>query len=302
MRGSEALFRKFPSITEVEIMRKMFLWSLKLSSVLIQSLALAQSGREPRLLYNSEGKYEPVGWYVGAGICKMIPRPAREDLTGYNEQDDTLFSGSYERNGGVGIFLEAGRHHFFRQSAICNHADYGLTYHAAKGSENFSGVPNCSASMFNVKYLGITGHLTRNAPLSDRVWFHLGLGLRCEAGIIRRNSQGAFYGVNFKQPHFLHGQSTLRIGMGWKPEPGIYLVPSLEFSILNVFPFEGAVGTLPFFNGRFRPVFISLRVMWLNGKKNRVCEGQPGTDPNLEKEYKREKSNLWGPEMRGKKK
>ncbi len=270
--------------------------------VLSPAYAQVQRGRQPKLIYNPEGKYESYGWYVGGGICKMLPRPQREELTGYTESDDTLFSGNYERNGGVGIFLEAGRHHFFRPTAIFNHADYGLTYHAAKGSENFSGIPNASGSLFNEKYLAATGHLTRNAPLSDRFWFHVGLGLRCEAAIIRRNSSGAFYGAELKQPTFVHAQSTLRLGMGWKPEPGIYLSPALEFSILNVFPFEGAIGTLPYFNGRFRPVFISLRVMWLNRKKDRVCEGQPGSDPNLEKKYKREKSNLWGPEMRGMKK
>ena len=286
------------------IIRRTFEVMLLLIPVVLGTHTIAQSHqvRQPKLLYNPEGKYESHGWFIGGGICKMFPRPAREDVTGYDEKDDTLYSGSFERGGDIGIYIEAGRHHFFRPTALFNHADYGLTYHAAKGSENFSGIPNPSGSMFNEKYVAASGHLTRNAPLSDRFWFHLGLGLRCEVAVLRRNNQGAFYGANFKQPAAVHAQSTVRIGMGWKPEAGIYVVPSLEYAVLNVFPFEGAVGTLPYFNGRFRPVFLSLKVMWLNRKKDRVCAGQPGTDPDLEKKYKREKSQLWGPEMRGGKK
>lgn len=283
-------------------MRRVAIHFVAIVVIHFDTVAQAYQKRQPKLLYDPEGKYESYGWYIGGGICKMLPRGINEELTGYTESDDTLYSGKYSRSGGIGIYLEASRHHFFRPNAIFNHADYGLSHHAAKGSENFSGIPLSSGSLFNEKYIAATGHLTRNAPLSNRLWFHLGLGLRCEAAIIRRNSRGAFYGAELKQPAFVHAQSTLRLGIGWKPEPGIYIVPSLEFSVLNVLPFEGALGTLPYFNGRFRPVFLSLRVMWLKGKKDRICEGQPGADPDLERHHKREKNDLWGPEMRGKKK
>ena len=150
--------------------------------------ALAQQGRDLRPIFVSGGNFKNSGWFFSPGIASMMPTPRSEQLTGYDSQSvpDTLYSGEFSRDGGLGLYLEAGRHHFVRWGPI-HHVDYGLSYKMLRGTEEFQGVLRgdtgafasyAANASFNDSYLGAFGNLSNMIQLSNRFWIQNSLKMR----------------------------------------------------------------------------------------------------------------------------
>ncbi len=262
--------------------------------------------REQRALYVPGGEFKSSGWFVAPGLAFTLPFPRNEQLIGYDAADDTLFNGDFTRDGQNGLCVQVGRHHFWKSRGPIDHVDYGLGYKMLRGTEEFAGVvrtdgsfaPYTSYASFSDSYLSAFGNLSNVLMLNNRVWIQNSLGVNVDFRLFGDRGGSGVPGAVWQYPPTLPVQAHYRLGFGWKPEPGIFILPMIEVPLLNVNRWEGMKATLPYFNGRYRPVLITLRIQWLSKQPNRQCENQPGRNVDLSKGGKHETNDLFGPDAR----
>jgi hypothetical protein len=259
----------------------------------------AQRGRQLVPIYTHGTAYRNVGWFVSPGITYMLPEYRKRDITEYvpnTETSDTLYSGLYKRTGKIGLYLEGGRHHFFPEKRLVHHIDYGVHFKMLRGTEKFEGISKAGAALVPTLSEGII-------QIKNNLWIQNSLGLNTDFRVISKcNISNDVYGAQMNYPGFFLAQVHYKLGFGWKPEAGMYIIPSIETPLITAFPWDNGKSTLQYFTGRYRPIIFSIRIQWLSKASKRKCEGMPNPDGpgELDKESpgKHENSGLWGPDQK----
>ncbi|MBL7943547.1 MAG: hypothetical protein JNM00_12305, partial [Flavobacteriales bacterium] len=286
------------------------------------TLGIAMAGQQQREyspLYVSHNKYLPRGWTFAPGLTYMFPaQGSRDELrTVFSESEiDTLYNGTFKAAGRPGFCLEAGRHHFLDRFYFLHHIDYGARFTMLRGSESFSGMMKADSVMipvdnkgtFSESFASVFFNASNTWQLSDNTWIHNSLGFHADYRVIsNRSYEGPVTGMLQQFPENFLLQLHYKIGFGWRPEPGIYLMPMLETPILSLVPLDDGKSTLPYFSSRYRPVIFTLRIMFLDKMKNMgpECGNQPrdgGMPTGVDKESagKHKGSSLFGPDVKSK--
>lgn len=270
-------------------------------------VAQAQYKRQMTPVFVQGTAYKNTGWFIAPGITYMLPVNRKESLTGYYENGDaldTLYSGDFTRAGKIGAYLEAGRHKFFTDRVLLDHMDFGVHYKMLRGRDRFDGAvyspagvaPVQSNSVFSDHFVGAFINFSNIIQLTDHFWLQNSLGANAEYALISRRNDGSFYGAEWQDPGKIVGQLHYKLSFGWKPEPGMYIVPSIETPILGVYPWYDLKSTLPYYTGKYRPIIFSIRIQWLTMSNDRKCENQPGHQVDTEKAGKHKSNDLWGPQ------
>ncbi len=290
---------------------KLFLFIILASGTLIVS---AQRGRQMEPIYAHGTAYRNVGWFVAPGITYMLPEYRKQDITEYvpnTETNDTLYSGLYSRTGKIGLYVEGGRHHFFPEQRLVHHIDYGVHFKMLRGTEKFEGVskagtamvPALSEGKFSESFAGAFFNATNIIQVKNNLWIQNSLGLNADFRVIsKRDISNDAYGAQMQYPGFFLAQLHYKLGFGWKPEAGMYIIPSIETPLITAFPWDNGKSTLQYFTGRYRPIIFTIRIQWLSKASKRKCEGMPNPDGpgELDKDSpgKHENSGLWGPDQK----
>lgn len=265
----------------------------------------AQSGRQKRPLYTFGNQFNTGGWHFAPGATFMLPAESNRfesRLINTGEQIDTLFAGNFDARGRLGFYLEFGKQRFFEHPLFVHYIDYGVHFKQLRGRESFSGlVQNEGAPLvaanngtFSDGFLGLYFNANHIVQTSDNAFVQLGLGLNAEYRLLtRRTFEGVAgaLGQEFADP--FQGQLHAKLGYGFRPEAGIFIIPTLETPILNIMPFYDGKSTLPYFNSRYRPIILTIRILFLGKNKAADCVGA-GTE--------KRGHHLWDPEMERKSK
>lgn len=278
---------------------------------LIPFVALAQRGSQMRPIYVEGTSYKNTGWFIGPGFTYMLPENRNQNLTMYTGSGDaldTLYSGDFNRRGKIGLYLELGRHHFVTSRSIIDHYDYGVHFKMLRGRESFSGISAAGAgyalvensARYSESFAGAFFNASHIFQLTNNKWIQASLGANVEYRVLsNRSFGGASYANTWQFPEPLLAQVHFKLGYGWRPEPGIYILPMVETPVITGYPWDGFKSTLPYYSGRIRPLIFTLRIQWLSKRPARECEGQPGkmsTDVDKENPGKRGSNSLWGNE------
>ncbi|MFN0032131.1 MAG: hypothetical protein ACKVOR_08235 [Flavobacteriales bacterium] len=287
---------------------------LHLIFLLTAASCMGQRGRQMEPIFTQGTAYRNTGWFISLGITYMLPEYFRRNETGYlpgNESADTLYTGLYKRNGRIGIYAEAGRHHFFEDSYLLDHIDYGIHFKKLTGRERFDGhtrsgevlVPVQSSGIFKESFVGAFCNASNIIQVKPKLWIQNSIGANVDLRVIsNRSISNDSYGAQMHYAGPFMAQLHYKIGFGWKPEPGIYIMPMLETPLLTAYPWDGGKSTMQYFSGRYRPLILTLRIQWLSEHKGRSCDAKPGTvdHTTLDKENpgKHKHDGLWGPESK----
>jgi hypothetical protein len=278
---------------------------------LCASLFAQRGVRQRSPIYTPGTAFRPSGWLIGGGITYMLPEQRKQSLTAYfndNEGGDTLFDGDYSRAGKIGAYLEFGRHHFISDRLLIHHWDYGVHGKLLRGREQFNGTsanaaaPIESRSKYGNLFAGAFCNVSNVITLADRHYLMNGIGVNADFSVIRRLSEGPSYGATYLYPGFFTAQLHYKLSYVWRPESGIYVVPSIETPLITAFPWDNTKATLNYFTDRSRPFIICLRIQWLSKHPDRACEGQPGQAPSLDKGGRHTKNDLFGDDAKSMKK
>lgn len=277
----------------------------------------AQQQREYQPLYVSQNKYLRRGWLFEPGLTYMIPSVGRRDevRSVFAENTiDTLYRGRFTSAGRPGFCAAVGRHHFLDRFYLLHHIDYGARFTLYRGIEDFSGsmlvdtalIPVQNTGRFSEGFAGVFFNASNTWQVADNKWIHNSIGFHADYRVIsNRTYQGPVTGMLQAFPPDFILQLHYKIGFGWRPEPGIYIMPSLETPILSLVPLDDGKSTLPYFSSRYRPVIFGVRIMFLDKMKNMgpECGKQPrngGFPDGVDKEKpgKHEGSKLFGPDVK----
>jgi hypothetical protein len=283
-----------------KVMKKFLL----LSSFLLAALmTFAQEGRQYSSIY-TPGTFKNRGWFFAPGITYMLPSKFNRTETRIVNSEllnDTLFSGEFQQRGKIGIYAEVGRHYFLKDLYLIHHLDFGIHVKNLRGTEDFSGRVQVDSVMMSTENAGYFGEVFGGAffnvsnitQLSDKTWIQNSIGVNADYRFIsNRDYEGPTTGMIQEFPNAFLGQLHYKLGFGWKPESGVYIVPSIETPILTVFPMDDGKSTLQYFFSRYRPIIFTLRIGFLDKVADRECKtiDNSGSKPQL-----------WDKDMRKKK-
>lgn len=256
----------------------------------------AQSGRQHRALYNLDGgNYQNKGWFVSPGITYMFPSSnGRDDIRLRAETEgplDTIYVGEFTDNGRVGFYLEVGRHHFTDAIYGLDYIDYGIGFKQLRGRERFTGRMLGDNGMEAVENDGqfsqgrLTGFFNASniLQLSDASFLQNSLGINLDYRLINTvDYVGPTTGMNQVFPEDFTFDFHWKIGFGWKPQNGLFIIPSVETPILSVVPLDDGKSTVQLFSTRYRPVIFTLRFLWFQKRKGQDCVGSSAGDKHYD--------------------
>ncbi|MGF1563792.1 MAG: hypothetical protein ACFCUH_00350 [Flavobacteriales bacterium] len=260
-----------------------------------------QTGRQNRPLYQIGNQFGNKGWHIAPGITFAFPNQGtREDQRNINQEGNlvTAYDGVFDAGGRVGFYVEAGKHYFFDYPMLFHFVDFGIHIKQLRGTEEFNGLvltdqgmlPVTNRGSFSDGYAGLYVNANRIVQLSDRTFLQPAIGVNADYRVFgNRRFEGVAepFIQEFADPFQL--QVHAKLGFGFAPENGVMIIPSLETPILNVVPMYDGKSTLPMFSTRYRPVILSVRILFLSRNKPADCVG---------KDTQRRGHQLWGDEMR----
>jgi hypothetical protein len=279
--------------------------------LLLGVTAHAQQAKQKRDLYY-ESTFRPKGWFFSPGLTWMWPSDARRTDTRISRAEmvnDTLYDGTFRSAGKPGLYAEVGRHRFIDGLYFLHHLDYGIHFKMLRGKEEFEGrvktpsglVATNNRGNFSESFAGLFINASNIIQFSNVTWLHQSVGLNAEYRVIsHRSYDGLATGMPHQYPDDILGQLHYKIGLGWKADPGLYFMALVETPVLTAYPFDDGKSTLTYFSSRYRPLIITLRVMFLDKSKGRSCENQPGSSDQVDKEKpgRHGSGDLFGPDVK----
>ena len=219
------------------------------------------------------------GWYIAPGVT-LTPKLnflKYDPILEIQGDNGTLSTIDLQQNSKLGLYLEGGRYKILRSKGLIHYIDYGLAYKQLRGEQSYGLsydqlIPDTTIVSFHEQSFSLhnaTAHFNANHVIAANRNFFIQntLGANIDYSIIRKttSNDGSIYASTYQEvPSRFGAQIHYKFGLGFKFSELIYLIPMVETPVLNVWKFEGGRSTLGFFNSRYRPVIISLRIVWLS--------------------------------------
>lgn len=223
------------------------------------------------------GNTYKMGWWEleGGGVYNF-PTSGEQSKVLIDKQD-TSYQASFDPSAGFAYSLRLGRYLVTPELRFFKYIDYSIGYRRVVGHENYKATmsapaPNGGAQTaewsgngsFNESFLMANLHLNNVLQVSDHGFIQNTIGVNGEYRIQsgRIGYDGNAYKLDPEQPPTFMGQIHYRLGYGRRISEQFFIVPSLQTSILNLYPFDGA-STLPLLNSRYRTVSLNIKLMFL---------------------------------------
>lgn len=100
------------------------------------------------------------------------------------------------------------------------------------------------------------------------------------ADVYSYNEQGI--PMNLNTPARFVFQAHYSIGLGFKLNQNMMVIPSIETPIVNFYEYDDLKSTLAIFNSRYRPLIFRITVLVLDNKPDRKCPKKVGGRKNKE--------------------
>lgn len=219
-----------------------------------------------------------TGWYVAPGIT-LTPKlnfiPYNPDLKSTENEPETYEAFHLTQKSKLGLYLEVGRYKLLSSTKLISYIDYGLSYKQLKGIQQYDLTHQLNSSTIDsvshdqqFSLHNAVAHFNANHVIGFNRNFFIQntLGANLDYSFSRKittTDETNFVSLYQDNPSKLMAQVHYKFGLGFRIGDGVYLIPSVETPVLNLWKFEGARGTIGFFNSRYRPIIISLRIAWL---------------------------------------
>ncbi len=205
-------------------------------------------------------QYKLTGWYWAPGLTYTFSLPPKHT----NSFTDTLanpFDVAFNPTGKIGLYLEGGRYRILQYSYLFKYLDYGLAYKWLRGAEVFSYSAGNGTGKFSDHFLLAHFNLNNVVNISNISFLQNTIGLNADYPILKSRVPGFVKGETY--PTGIVAQIHYKLGLGFKVNEKLMIIPSLETPILNLFPFNFPSSTLNYHHSKFRPVILSVRFLFL---------------------------------------
>ena len=226
-----------------------------------------------------DGKAKRIGWYVAPGITYTLPRFKNSEEELYRNAD-TSYTATYDPNGRIGIYAEAGLAWFTRDPVIVDYFDLGLAYKNLRGSESYESTlvrGDSSATFtgdgtFAERFLTLHFNANKFIQTRDYQFVQLSLGANADYRLGSSYDHTGDPVLNRHDfPPDLIGQVHFKVGYGFKLTGSLILVPAIETPVFSIVPEDQGFGKLQWFSSTYRPLILSVRFLFLRARNGFDC-------------------------------
>lgn len=243
--------------------------------------------RKRRDIIPLEGQARRIGFYFAPGVTYTLPRSNNDEQEMFRN-GDTSFVATYDAEGRLGLYLEAGLSWYTRDPVIVDYLDVGLAYKNLRGGESSVGryalgdslAPLLAEGDFAERMLTLHINANKFIPTWRYQFVQLTLGANAD---YRLGSAYAHTGdPRFNAHAFppdLWTQAHVKLGYGFKVSGTLLIIPAIETPIFSVAPADdGRFGALRWFSSEYRPLILSVRFLFLRARSGFDCP--PPIKPN----------------------
>ena len=238
-------------------------------------------GRKKPEIFPTDGKMRRGGFYFAPGITYALPR-GKDHEEQFFSTPDSAYTALFDPKGKIGLYLEAGWFLSTRDPIILDYWDFGLAYKQLKGTEAFTStfIRSDTTSLFagegafNDQHL--TAHVNANKLIQTRdyqfVQLSLGANLDWRFGTNRSYTADLTTLNRWAFPPDLIGQVHVKVGYGFKLTQRLMVIPAIETPVFSIAPEDGGnFGKLQWFSSTYRPLILSVRLLFLRYPKGFAC-------------------------------
>lgn len=264
------------------------------------SQKIYQRKKEP--LVDLNGHYKLGGWQFAPGLTYTLTRFKNKEETLYNA-NDTLYNTTFDPGGRLGLYFEFGRYKIFKYGTWINYMDYSLAFKQIKGKEKFEGemlqessstaiMTTDGKGKFGYSYLTGNFNLNNIIQISDYRFIQNSIGINADYRLITNTKyEGNTVFQQQNTPTSFMAQLHYKIGYGIKWNDKLFIIPSLETPILNLYEWDNFKSSFFNFSSRYRPLIFTIRIAWLKKSNGLDCPpvyGNPD-DKMKQQQYQQQK-------------
>jgi len=236
--------------------------------------------RKRRDIIPLEGQARRIGFYFAPGVTYTLPRFKNTEEEVFS-RGDTSFVATYDPDGKLGLYLEAGLSWYTRDPVIVDYLDVGLAYKNLRGAEAYTGryalgdsvAESAAEGDFAERMLTLHFNANKFIPTWRYQFVQLTLGANAD---YRLGSDYAHTGDSLLNGHSfppdLWTQLHFKLGYGFKVSGKLLIIPAIETPIFSVIPSdEGRFGSLQWFSSDYRPLILSVRFLFLRARQGFDC-------------------------------
>lgn len=227
-----------------------------------------------------DGQVRRLGFYIAPGATYALPQGERKDELMFRN-GDTSYTASYDPNGRLGLYLEAGVSWYTRDPVIVDYLDAGIAYKNLRGAEQVTGLYQRADSAAEVLAEGafaerlLTFQINANKfiPTWRYQFVQLSLGANVDhrLGSAYDHTGDPLLNAHAFPPD-LWAQVHVKLGYGFKLTGRMFVIPSIETPVFSVLPQDdGRFGALQWFSSQHRPLIFSVRFLFLRARKGFDC-------------------------------
>lgn len=220
-------------------------------------------------LFPLDRQYRRSGFYINPELTYLLPIGTTKNT----EAADTL-TYQYEVNGSgkIKYGIELGYFYSFKKSKIVHFVEGGIGYRAFAGEAEHKGtlfLPSdttnfSSSNTINYNLAQISLRATHVKQLKRYSFISNSLGLNANYAISEKFDRSSSYPNNFDTfTNSFNGFLTYQIGFGYRITKHTILIPSIETTLLQVFPIDEVGSNFQFFSHDYHPIIFKLRIMLL---------------------------------------
>ena len=227
-------------------------------------------------------RYARAGWYAEPGFTYTLSRFNNEQETVF-ERNDSTYTATFDPDGRFGIYLGAGRFRIYQKRWL-TYIDAGLAWKQLKGRQQVEGelvntadqevlLTTTGEARFRENYALAHLNLNKVSTVGFQSFIQNTIGVNVDYRFAQRTTlDGDQIGVQTGQaPGPLNVQLHYKFGWGFKATKRVFVIPSIETPILNAVTFDRFKSTHLYFNSRYRPLIVSVRVMLLRDSNKTKC-------------------------------
>jgi len=253
-------------------MKKSKLLILFLLSTIV---VFGQYKRKPKDPFPKAPQFEQSGWILSPGVIYSIGNPLISDVFDVAKN----ITSSLTQKLKTGLYLEGGRYNILNKLYFFRYLDYGLAYKMTRGIENFTNTQDTGLGPFGIgsgenrftdHSVNLFFNMSNIITLSDKLFLQNSIGLLGEFFAVSKRIDTNPYTRGWV-PNSIRSEVTYKFGVGFKLNPRMLIIPSIQASILNLTPWQGLSFMLPYFSSEFKPIVLSVRVLFLSKTKSKYC-------------------------------
>ncbi len=214
-------------------------------------------------------QYRAGGLFISPELNYLLPLfPSTKKESDGNTSYDYDVNGS----GKIGYGLEVGWFHSFKQERFVDYLEAGIGYRQFNGEAVHQGTLRstnntrsyASDNSFSASLIQASLRASHVSELGKNRFIVNSLGVNANYFVSEEYDRGTSYPTRYEE--FVENpliQLHYQFGYGFRVSKLIYLIPSLETPLFNVFPINDISSGFKFYSLDYQPLIFKLRLMFL---------------------------------------